>query len=97
VREYESMRYEDEPPDRILSSKGDYHSSWCPGDTMKHVRRLLLWRGTLLHRSGRSMRCAQALVALMDGYIWFWVLENMRDKMAQRKGGADDKSGAHAE
>jgi hypothetical protein len=41
--------------------------------------------------------CAQALVALMDGYIWFWVLENMRDKMAQRKAGPDDKSEARVQ
>jgi hypothetical protein len=23
----------------------------------------------------------QVLVSLADGYIWFWVLENMKDKM----------------
>jgi len=40
---------------------------------------------------------AQALVALIDGYIWFWVLENMREKMAQKKAGSDDKSVAHAQ
>jgi hypothetical protein len=25
--------------------------------------------------------CVQVAVSLTDGYIWFWVLENMRDKM----------------
>lgn len=25
----------------------------------------------------------QVAVSLADGYIWFWVLENMRDKMAK--------------
>ena len=24
---------------------------------------------------------AQVVVSLMDGYIWFWVLENMKDKL----------------
>ncbi len=27
--------------------------------------------------------CVQIAVSLTDGYIWFWVLENMRDKMDQ--------------
>ena len=27
--------------------------------------------------------CIQVAVSLADGYIWFWVLENMRDKMAK--------------
>ncbi len=27
--------------------------------------------------------CLQVAVSLADGYIWFWVLENMRDKMAK--------------
>jgi len=26
----------------------------------------------------------QVLVSLADGYIWFWVLENMRDKMEKQ-------------
>lgn len=30
---------------------------------------------------GAVALCAQTVVALVDGYIWFWVLENMRDKM----------------
>jgi hypothetical protein len=25
--------------------------------------------------------CLQVAVSLVDGYIWFWVLENMKDKM----------------
>jgi hypothetical protein len=25
--------------------------------------------------------CIQVAVSLTDGYIWFWVLENMKDKM----------------
>ena len=28
--------------------------------------------------------CAQTVVSLADGYIWFWVLENMKGKMAER-------------
>ena len=27
--------------------------------------------------------CLQVAVSLADGYIWFWVLENMRDKMGK--------------
>jgi hypothetical protein len=26
----------------------------------------------------------QVLVSLADGYIWFWVLENMKDKMEKK-------------
>ena len=26
----------------------------------------------------------QVLVSLADGYIWFWVLENMKDKMEKQ-------------
>jgi hypothetical protein len=25
--------------------------------------------------------CAQTVVALADGYIWFWVLENMKNRI----------------
>jgi hypothetical protein len=25
--------------------------------------------------------CAQVAISLADGYIWFWVLENMREKI----------------
>jgi hypothetical protein len=42
--------------------------------------------------TGLVALCAQALVALMDGYIWFWVLENMRDKMSQEKTKRDGQS-----
>jgi hypothetical protein len=27
--------------------------------------------------------CGQVAVSLIDGYIWFWVLENMKGKMEQ--------------
>jgi len=27
--------------------------------------------------------CLQVAVSLADGYIWFWVLENMRDKIGR--------------
>ncbi len=27
--------------------------------------------------------CLQTAVALADGYIWFWVLENMKEKAAR--------------
>jgi hypothetical protein len=30
---------------------------------------------------GLAALCAQVIVSLADGYIWFWVLENMKDKM----------------
>jgi hypothetical protein len=29
--------------------------------------------------------CAQTVVALIDGYIWFWVLENMAKRIEQEK------------
>ena len=31
--------------------------------------------------TGLVALCAQVVVSLADGYIWFWVLENMRDKI----------------
>lgn len=27
--------------------------------------------------------CVQTAVSLVDGYIWFWVLENMRNRMRE--------------
>ena len=30
---------------------------------------------------GLAALCAQVVVSLADGYIWFWVLENMKDKI----------------
>jgi len=29
--------------------------------------------------------CLQTAVSLVDGYIWFWVLENMRERVQQEK------------
>jgi hypothetical protein len=29
--------------------------------------------------------CVQTVVALIDGYIWFWVLENMANKIEKEK------------
>lgn len=29
--------------------------------------------------------CAQTLVSLVDGYIWFWVLENMENRLELEK------------
>ena len=31
--------------------------------------------------TGLVALCVQVVVSLTDGYIWFWVLENMRGKM----------------
>jgi hypothetical protein len=31
------------------------------------------------------------VVALADGYIWFWVLENMRNRMQGEPGKQDSK------
>jgi len=31
--------------------------------------------------TGLVSLCLQTLVALVDGYIWFWVLENMRNRI----------------
>jgi hypothetical protein len=33
------------------------------------------------YSTGVVALCVQVAVSLTDGYIWFWVLENMRDKM----------------
>jgi hypothetical protein len=30
---------------------------------------------------GLAALCAQVVISLVDGYIWFWVLENMKEKM----------------
>jgi hypothetical protein len=30
--------------------------------------------------------CAQTVVSLTDGYIWFWVLENMKGKIQEETG-----------
>ena len=35
--------------------------------------------------------CAQTVVSLADGYIWFWVLENMRNRMQAEPGKQDSK------
>ncbi len=31
--------------------------------------------------TGLVALCVQVAVSLIDGYVWFWVLENMRNKM----------------
>ncbi len=31
--------------------------------------------------TGLVALCVQVVVSLIDGYVWFWVLENMRNKM----------------
>ena len=31
--------------------------------------------------TGLVALCVQVAVSLIDGYIWFWVLENMKNKM----------------
>ncbi len=33
------------------------------------------------YSTGLVALCVQVLVSLTDGYIWFWVLENMKEKM----------------
>ncbi len=35
--------------------------------------------------------CVQVAVSLADGYIWFWVLENMKDKMEKEPVNLPDK------
>ena len=41
--------------------------------------------------TGLVVLCAQTVVALADGYIWFWVLENMRNRMQREPGKQDSK------
>jgi len=48
-------RCDDEPPQQICHLKGNHYIYWCAEHTVEHLRRLLLWRGTLLHRCGRLM------------------------------------------
>ena len=33
------------------------------------------------YSTGVVALCLQVLVSLTDGYIWFWVLENMKEKV----------------
>jgi hypothetical protein len=41
---------------------------------------------------GLAALCVQVAVSLADGYIWFWVLENMREKMEKQPSGLPDKA-----
>jgi hypothetical protein len=42
------------------------------------------------YSTGVVALCVQVAVSLTDGYIWFWVLENMKDKM--EKGPVDSNA-----
>jgi hypothetical protein len=41
--------------------------------------------------------CLQVAVSLADGYIWFWVLENMRDKIGKEPAKSSSASSASSE
>ena len=38
--------------------------------------------------------CAQVAVSLIDGYVWFWVMENMKEKMEKELVSSPDKAPA---
>ncbi|GEM_PF-3530518 len=38
------------------------------------------------YSTGVVALCLQTAVALIDGYIWFWVLENMRSRLEEETG-----------
>jgi hypothetical protein len=38
--------------------------------------------------------CVQVAISLADGYVWFWVLENMKGKMEKEVEGSLDKVSA---
>ncbi len=46
---------------------------------------------------GLAALCVQVAVSLIDGYIWFWVLENMKGKIERESINSPDKaiSGFH--
>jgi hypothetical protein len=43
------------------------------------------------YTTGLVALCAQVVISLADGYIWFWVLENMRDKLQKEQVISTDK------
>lgn len=52
---YNSGNYEDEPPDQIQNVKSNDNSDRGTKYTLGDLYRLLLWRGTILHRTGSFM------------------------------------------
>ena len=36
--------------------------------------------------------CVQVAISVTDGYIWFWVLENMKEKMEKEPAGQTGKA-----
>jgi hypothetical protein len=38
--------------------------------------------------------CLQVMVSLADGYIWFWVLENMKGKLEKESASSTEKATA---
>jgi hypothetical protein len=81
VKEYKKRRDQDEPPDKVQNSESDHrgpggskHPGFCFGDGRYFV--------------GLVALCLQVAVSLADGFIWFWVLENMKDRMDKQQGAA---------
>ena len=72
-------RCADEPPDQIQNVKSNHDS----------IGALSIPWGTFIgycfgegrYSIGLVALCVQVAISLADGYIWFWVLENMRGKM----------------
>ena len=40
---------------------------------------------------GLAALCLQVVISLADGYIWFWVLENMKVKIEQESANLSEK------
>lgn len=36
--------------------------------------------------------CLQVMISLADGYIWFWVLENMKGKLEKESANSSEKA-----
>jgi hypothetical protein len=41
---------------------------------------------------GMVALCVQVTISLADGYIWFWVLENMKSKMEKESANPPEKA-----
>ena len=59
MNENKIRSYEDEPPNKIQNVKSNDNINRGIKYTMGYIYRLLLWRGTVLHRSGGFM-CASS-------------------------------------
>lgn len=59
--EYRTRKCKDEPPDQIQTPKGNDNSHRGIKHTLGDLYRLLLWRGTVLHRAGSLMHTGSGI------------------------------------